>query len=94
MRDAVPAPLDELASSASDGAPRPGCELDGRDHDLAPFLVGTADHADVADRRMLEQDGLDLGRIDVHPAADDQVRAAIGEEEIAIGVDVARRRRG
>ena len=35
------------------------------------------------------QHRLDLGRIDVHAAADDEVRAAVGEEEVAVVVDVA-----
>ncbi len=38
---------------------------------------------------MADQHRLDLGRIDVHAAADDEVRAAVGEEEVAVGVDVA-----
>ncbi len=38
---------------------------------------------------MAEQRGLDLGRIDVHAAGDDEVRAAVGEEEVAVVVDVA-----
>ena len=63
--------------------------LDDGHHDLAPFVVGHADHADVADRRMAEQHRLDLGRIDVDAAADDEVRAAVGEEEVAVVVDVA-----
>ena len=48
-------------ASSSDGA-TPGCELDDRQHDLAPLGVGHADHRDVADGRMREQLGLDLGR--------------------------------
>ena len=38
---------------------------------------------------MAEQHGLDLGRIDVDAAADDQVGAAVGEEQVAVVVDVA-----
>ena len=67
----------------------PGVRLDRGDHDLAPFVVGDAHHTGIADRRVAEQHGLDLGRIDVHAAADDEVRAAIGEEEVAVVVDVA-----
>ena len=63
--------------------------LDDGHHDLAPLVVGHADHADVADRGMAEQHRLDLGRIDVHAAGDDEVGAAVGEEEVAVVVDVA-----
>ena len=64
VRDAVAAPLDEL------GAERvrrldAGLRLDDGDHDLAPLVVGNADDADVADRRMPDQHRLDLGRVDV-----------------------------
>ena len=38
---------------------------------------------------MLHQDALDLGGVDVGAAGDDQVGAAIGDEEIAVGVELA-----
>ena len=38
---------------------------------------------------MTDQLGLDFSRIDVHSPADDEVGAAIGEEEVAVGIDVA-----
>ena len=76
------------SATLGDGS-TPGVGLDRRHHDLAPLVVGDADDADVADRGMADQHRLDLGRIDVHAAADDEVRAAVGEEEVAVVVDVA-----
>ena len=37
---------------------------------------------------MLEQHVVDLGRVDVAAAEDDEVGAAVGEEEVAVVVDV------
>ena len=87
VRDAVAAPLDQLGGELIRGLDA-GLRLHDGHHDLAPIVVGNADDADVADRRMADQHGLDLGRIDVDAAADDEVRAAVGEEEVAVGVDV------
>ena len=89
VRDAVAAPLDELVGQLRRRRRRPACELDRGDDDLAPLVVGHADDTGVADRRVPEQHRLDLGRIDVHAAADDEVGAAVGEEEVAVLVDVA-----
>src|SRR5207248_8971987 len=61
---------------------------DGRDP-LPPFLVGNADGGGVGDGRMLEQYGVDLRRVDVDAARDDEVGAAVGEEEIALVVETA-----
>jgi hypothetical protein len=37
---------------------------------------------------MTQQHGIYLGRIDVDPAGDDQVRAPVGEVQVAVLVDV------
>ena len=66
-----------------------GSQLDDGEHRFAPLLVGHADDRRVADRGVLEQDRVDLGRIDVHAAGDDQVGAAVGEEQVAVVVEVA-----
>ena len=47
------------------------------------------EHRDVLDVRVREQDPLDLGRIDVHPAGDDQVGGAIGDVDVAVVIDPA-----
>ena len=54
VRDAVAAPLDELGGERRTGLDA-RLRLDHGDHDLAPVVVGDADHADVADRRVLDQ---------------------------------------
>ena len=66
-----------------DGA---GCRLD-RDLDpLAPFLVGnTEDHA-LIDVGMLGQGRLDVGRIDVETARDDDVAQPVLDRHIAVCV--------
>ena len=38
---------------------------------------------------MGEEHGVDLGRVDVHAAGDDEVGGAVGEEEEAVVVDAA-----
>src|SRR5262245_7681988 len=87
VRDALATPLDELGSQ---GVRRldAGLRLDHGNHDLAPIVVGDAHHADVAHCRMADEHRLDLGRVDVHAAADDEVGAAVGEEQVAVVVDV------
>ena len=66
-----------------------GAQLDDRKHRLAHLGVGNADDGNVGDLRVLHQDALDLGGVDVGAAGDDQVGAAVGDEEIPIGVEVA-----
>src|SRR5579859_6668877 len=46
---------------------------DDRAADLAPALVGYRDHGALGDGGVLEDGLLDLGRIDVLPAADEHV---------------------
>ena len=55
--------------------------LDDGLHRFAPLLVGHADGGDVAHGGVLEDHGVDLGRVDVHAARDDELGAAAGEEE-------------
>ena len=56
---------------------------------LAPVGVGDAEHGDVADLRVGEELALDLGRVDVHAAADDHVDLAVAEEQVAVLVELA-----
>ena len=65
-------------------------ERDRRAHLLAERVVRDPDHGRLGDRRMLVQDLLDLPRVDVVPAADDQLLLAVHDEEVAVLVDPAR----
>ena len=56
---------------------------------LAHLFVGNADHRDVVNLRVCHEMALGFLRVDVHAARDDHVRLAIGEVEIALGVEVA-----
>ncbi len=80
---------------------RPGLDavhqLDDRLDLLAEVLVGHADDRRVEDLGVRDQQVLGLLRVDVHAARDDHVRLAVGQVEVAVGVDVADvadRRRG
>ena len=61
-------------------------------HELAPLLVGDAEHGGFVDVGVVFERALDLGRIDVHPAGDDHVLLAVADVEetlvVAVG-DVA-----
>src|SRR5262245_14899260 len=57
--------------------------------DLAPFAVGSSDDGDLAHPRVPEQHLLDLARIDVGAAGDDDVLGAVLERQIAVGVEGA-----
>src|SRR6266508_5309327 len=59
------------------------------DHDLAPFAVGPPDHRGLAHLGVLQQHLLDLARIDIGAARDDQVLGAVLEREIAVGIEDA-----
>src|SRR3984893_19462447 len=62
------------------------------DRDLLPSRIGAPDHGGFGYRRMLVQDALDLGAIDVLAAVDDHVLLAVVYKEIAVriaGPDVA-----
>ena len=60
---------------------------DERDDDLAPLGIGLADHRDLAHARMAQQHFLDLARIDVRAAADDEVLGAVLQREEAVAVE-------
>ena len=63
--------------------------LDEGGDDFAPFFVGDTDHGDLIDIRMQRQAALDLDRRDVLAAGDDHVVDAAGDEQVAVGIDVA-----
>ena len=58
-------------------------------HHLAPFAVRPADDGNLAHRAVGEQHLLDLARIDVGTARDDQVLGAVLEMQITLLVDNA-----
>ena len=85
--EAVP---DEGAELVASTAAPPGCRAhDDGDDALAPLLVGHPDHRGLGDRRVLEQDVLDLGGGDVLAAADDRVVGAALDEQVALVVEPA-----
>src|SRR5215210_978950 len=53
-------------------------------HLLAELVVRHADHGRLLDRRVLVQHLLDLARVDVVAATDDQVLLAVDDEEVAV----------
>ena len=63
--------------------------LDEGDDDLAPALVRQAGHGHFDDGRVQRQAALDLDRRDVLAAGDDHVVDAAGDEEVAVGVEIA-----
>src|SRR3954463_13959614 len=67
--------------------PGPGLERDRRPDLLAEGLVRDADHRRLADVRVLVDDLLDLARVDVEAAADDDVLLAVDDVVVAIVVD-------
>src|SRR3954453_2968745 len=54
---------------------------------LAPLVMGDTEPRRFADLRVLVEDLLDLARVDVVAAADDQVLLAVDDEEAAVLVD-------
>src|SRR3954453_4182116 len=65
-----------------------GLHDDHRVHALAPLLARDAEYGDVEDVGVDLQAGLDLGRIDVHPAGDDHVLLAVADVEVALFIAV------
>ena len=63
--------------------------LDDRKELLSKTRVGDPEHRAVDDRRMPEQDVLDLARVHVHAASDHHVDRPVGEVEVAVVVEVA-----
>ena len=66
-----------------------GHQLDDGLDLLALVLVGDADDGGVEHLVVGDQEVLGLLRVDVHAARDDHVRLAVGEEQVAVLVDVA-----
>src|SRR5581483_9250250 len=66
-----------------------GVDDHGGGHDLAEVGLGPAADGHLPDGGVLEQDVLDVGGGDVLAAADDEVLQPAGDEQIAVGVDVA-----
>src|SRR3954452_9012235 len=62
---------------------------DGGDDALAPGVIGYAEHGDVVDADQFAEHVLDLDRIDVDAAGDDEVFASAVEVEVAVVVDPA-----
>src|SRR3989442_1188603 len=63
-----------------------GCEHDEREGRLDPARVGHPDDRSVRDVGMLEQRALDLRRVDVLAAGDDQVLLAVDDVEVSLVV--------
>ena len=72
---------------------RAGAQHHVRLHRLARVRVRHADDADLGDAGMLGEHLLDLGRIDVEPADDDEVLGPVDEVEVAVVVGRRRCRR-
>ena len=66
---------------------------DERGHQLAPLLVGDADHGDLGDVGVLEDRVLDLDRRHVLAAGDDDVLLAVGDRDVVDRRRSSRRRR-
>jgi hypothetical protein len=64
-----------------------GARLHHRQHRLAELVVRHAEHRDVGDRGVSREHALDLGRVDVGAARDDEVGAAVGDEQIPLVVE-------
>ena len=90
----------DLLVSRGDARVDPGLELfradhagllqhDGGHRRLAPLLVRHAEHRDFAHRWMLHGDLLDVLRVDVHAAGDDEVLLPIDEMQKAVLVGKA-----
>src|SRR5215831_639066 len=87
-RDPLPAVGDQLASELRCGGD-PGGNLDDRLHLFAEFLMRHANDGHVEYRGMHDENIFDLLRVDVHATGDDRVGDPVGEEEIALLVEVA-----
>jgi hypothetical protein len=68
---------------------RPGLEGDEGEDLLAQLRVGPADDGGLGDGGVLVQHLLDLARVDVVAAADDEVLLAVDDEQVAVLVGVA-----
>ncbi len=66
-----------------------GFEDHGSSDDLPPFRIRHTNHHRIEHVWVLSEHLLDFDRVDVLAAADDQVTAALDDEEIAILVQIA-----
>ena len=70
------------------GVLRPSlAQFDDRVDDLSEALVRQPEDRGIDDVRMAGEPVLDFGGIDVHPAAQDEVDATIGQEQITVVVE-------
>ena len=60
---------------------------DGGADVLTQRVVGHSEHGGLADTRVGVEDLLDLARVDVISAADDEVLLAVDDEQVAVPVD-------
>ena len=67
---------------------RPGAATTTAWTRLAPLLARDAEHGGLVDVGVRLERGLDLGRVDVHPAGDDHVLLAVADVEEALVVAV------
>src|ERR1022692_2891465 len=66
------------------GRGRSRLDRDGGADLLAQLVMGDPDDSGLGDRRVLVQDLLDLARVDVVAAANDQLLLAVHDEEVAV----------
>src|SRR6185503_11047474 len=64
-------------------------EPDGRDRRFTPAVVGDAEDRDIEHRRMPNGYLLDVPRVHVDPARDDQVFLSVDEMQEAVAVEEA-----
>ena len=62
---------------------------DHRHHDLAPLVGRLAHHRDLGHRGVREQHVLDLARVHVEAAGDDQLLGAPDDAQVPVGVELA-----
>src|SRR5271166_2020774 len=67
-----------------------GLELDDGFYLLAPLVAWCAHRRDIGHGRMLEQDRIDLGGVDVDAARDDDLGTASREEQESVLVEIAK----
>ncbi len=70
------------ATSSSEREGCPGAQDDDRGDALPQPLVGVADDGDVRDLGVVGDEALELGRCDVHTAADDLVARPVEVAEV------------
>ena len=76
------------STNSAGSAKVPGFSDDRGADLLAEGLVRDADDGGLGDGGVLVEHLLDLARVDVQPAADDQVLLAVDDEEVAVLVHV------